>query len=101
MDMFLGDEPEELIYRQPLLHKSGLRKTPTFVGNLMMPFGNMTVYFKMPKWVEDWSNLPDEAEDDPPDIRALKRWLRADDEYRRSRLKVLPYIVDGPIAIRL
>ena len=51
MDMFLGDEPEELIYRQPLLHKSGLRKTPTFVGNLMMPFGNMTVYFKVSgKW---------------------------------------------------
>lgn len=121
MDMFLGDEPEELIYRQPILHKSGLRKTPTFIGNLMMPFGNMTVYFKvsgnwrrnidiknsyayvykMPKWVKDWSNLPDETEDDSPDVRALKRWLRADDEYRRSRLKVIPYIVDGPIAIRL
>ena len=75
MDMFLGDEPEErkcpsimlvslahcsnapstltrnrnssVIYRQPLLINSGLRKTPTFVGNLMMPFGNMTVYFKV------------------------------------------------------
>ena len=55
----------------------------------------------MPKWVEDWSNLPDETEDDAPDIRALKRWLSGDDEYRLSRLKVIPYIVDGPIAIRL
>ena len=72
----------------------------------MMPFGNMTVcrervlhfietfvtitiqaflsysciilkaYFKLPDWVEDWENIPEEKHDDPPDVKALKVNLR-------------------------
>ncbi|KAL7541820.1 hypothetical protein ACHAXR_012554 [Thalassiosira sp. AJA248-18] len=101
MDLFLTDDPEENIWRQPLLNQCGLRDTPTFIVNLMMPFGNMTAYFKLPDWMDDWNNIPEEKGDDPPDIKALKRFLMGDDEYRNARCKVIPHIVDGPLAIRL
>jgi len=39
---------------------------------MMFPFGNMTAYFKLPDWFDDWDNIPEEKEDDPPDVKALK-----------------------------
>ena len=83
------------------LQRCGLRDTPTLVCNLMMPFGNMTAYFKLPDWFDDWSNIPEEKEDDPEDVKALKRFFLGDDEYRKARAKVVPFVVDGPLAIRL
>jgi len=101
MDLFLTDDPKEEIWRQPLLNDSGLRDTPTLIANLMLPFGNMTAYFQLPEWVEDWNNIPEEKDDDPPDIKALKRFLAGDDDYRNHRIKVVPFIVNGPLAIRV
>mmetsp|Transcript_20625 Transcript_20625/g.44801 ORF Transcript_20625/g.44801 Transcript_20625/m.44801 type:complete len:644 (+) Transcript_20625:229-2160(+) len=101
MDLFLTDAPEEQIWRQPLLNHCGLRDTPTLVSNMMMPFGNMTAYFKLPDWVDDFDNIPEEKDDDPSEVKALKRFLMGDDEYRNSRAKLIPYVVDGPLAIRL
>lgn len=100
MDLFLTDDPEVEIWRQPLLNQCGLRDTPTFIGNIMLPFGNLTVYFKLPKWFDD-DNIPPEMDDDPPDVKALKRFLMGDDEYKNKRAKLVPYIVDAPLAIRM
>jgi hypothetical protein len=84
------------------MHRSGLRKFPTLVVNLMLPFGNMTVvrtftlhtqftspqvpmltdtflllihgqkYMKLPRWFGDWSNIPEEKDEDSPDVKAMK-----------------------------
>eukprot|EP00956_Cyclotella_meneghiniana_P004494 scaffold5541_cov43-Cyclotella_meneghiniana.AAC.7 len=72
MDMFLTDVPEVEIWKQPLLIECGLTKAPTLVCNLMLPFGNMTVYLKLPKWFDDWDNIPEEKDDDTSDIKAFK-----------------------------
>lgn len=101
MDLFLTDDPEEEIWREPLLIQSGLRDVPTFIANMMFPFGNMTAYFKLPDWFDDWDNIPEEKEDDPPDVKALKRFLSGDEDYRNARCKIIPHVVDGPLAIRL
>jgi len=72
---------------------------PTFVANFLMPFGNTTVcfwdiymgclcnsnnhtsllscikmkaYFALPDWVDDLNNIPEEKDDDPPGVKALK-----------------------------
>ncbi len=84
----------------------------------------LQAYFQLPDWFDDWNNIPAERIDDPPDIRAFKvrnnlivrdgsasftwltltnaeqRFLSGDVEYR-ARAKVIPYIVDGPLAIRM
>jgi len=76
MDMFLTDDPDEDIWRQPYLNECGLRDTPTLIANMMMPHGNMTTYLKLPDWVDDWNNIPEEKEDDPIEVKALKVSLR-------------------------
>lgn len=101
MDLFLTDVPEKKIWRQPLLKDCGLRDTPTLVSNMMLPFGNMTAYFQLPDWVDDLNNIPKETDEDASEVKALKRFLVGDDEYRNSRAKLIPYVVDGPLAIRL
>ncbi|KAL3796014.1 hypothetical protein HJC23_013071 [Cyclotella cryptica] len=101
MDLFLSDCPEGEIWRQPLLNECGLRDTPTLVGNIMLPFGNMTVYLKLPSWFDDWNNIPEETDNDEPEVLALKRFLSGDNEYRNKHAKIVPFVVDGPMAIRL
>lgn len=101
MDLFLSDDPPGEIWKQPMLKDGGLRDMPTFIANLMLPFGNITAYFALPDWVESLSNIPEEEVDDPADVKALKRFLMGNNEYRNARLKVIPCLVDGPLAIRL
>ena len=38
---------------------------------MMMPFGNMCAYFKLPDWVNFGSDH-EEKDHDPPDVKALK-----------------------------
>ena len=101
MDLFLSDDPPGEIWKQPMLKDGGLRDMPTFIANLMLPFGNITAYFALPDWVDSLSNIPEEEVDDPADVKALKRFLMGNNEYRNARLKVIPCLVDGPLAIRL
>jgi len=101
MDLFLTDAPEESVWKQPLLNQNGLRNVPTLLFNMMMPFGNMNAYFQLPSWVDSLDNIPPEKEDDPNDVKALKRFLLGDNDYRNARAKVIPYVVDGPLAIRV
>lgn len=104
MDLFLSDNPQKEIWRQPLLKKCGLRDVPTLIMNFMMPFGNITAYFTLPDWVAingGFNNIPIEKDYDPPDVKALKRFLIGDNDYRSARMKLIPCLVDGPLAIKL
>ena len=92
--------PEERIFRQPILEKGGLRDVPTFVINAMLPLCNLVIYFEMPEWVKCFDDVPVETGDDPPDMKALKRFLRGDDSYRRPRFKILASVIDGPWVVR-
>ena len=29
-------------------------------------------YFKLPDWVDNWNDIPEEKDDDPPEVKALK-----------------------------
>jgi hypothetical protein len=54
----------------------------------------------MPGWVQDWNNIV-EDECDPDDVKALKRFLNGDSEYRNERLKIILSIVEGPLAVKI
>lgn len=81
--------------------RCGLRDTPTLLSNMMLPFGNLITYLKLPDWIQDWDNIPEENDDDADDVKAFKRFLAGDDEYRNLRTYIVPHIVDGPLAVRL
>lgn len=81
-------------------HRNGLRDSPSFVVNMMTQWANILLYFDMPEFVKAWDNIV-EQDDDPDDVKALKKFLNGDDEYRSSRLKMLPSLVGGPMPIRM
>ena len=67
----------------------------------MLPNGNLVCYLQMPDLFEDWDNIPEEREDDPPDVKALKRFFAGDLEYQRERLKIVPVVVKAPYVVKM
>jgi hypothetical protein len=100
LDCFLTDAAENDMVSHPFLLKQGLRETPTFMVNAVLHWANVLVYFELPDWFTDFDEIV-ENNDDPNDVKAVKRFLTGTDEYRNKRLKVMPYVVDGPLPIRV
>ena len=100
MDIFLTDDCQADIGTHPWLIREGLRSVPTFCGNIMTPWGNVLMYYAMPEWVKDFNDIAENA-DDPPEIKAFKRFLNGTDEYRNERFKVIPSLADGPLPMRI
>jgi len=91
-----------LIFCQLIFNdRNGLRDAATIIGNLMLPHGNLTSYLQMPDWFDDWDNIPEEMEDDPPDVKALKRFFSGDLEYQRKRAKIVPMVVKAPYVVKI
>jgi hypothetical protein len=96
----LADDLESHVASHPWLISEGLRDVPTFVVNVITQWGHILVYFEMPVWVQDW-NIIVEEECDLDDVKAFKRYLSGDSEYRNARLKVIPSLVEGPLAMKV
>jgi len=99
-DYLLTDSPEDPIYRNKYLNRVGIRDTPLFVFNAVMPWANIVLYFQMPAWVKTFDQI-EVDESDTEEIKCYKRFLINDDEYRRLRLQFLPCIVECPSAVRI
>ena len=68
---------------------------------MMMPRGNLTSYLQLPDWFDDWDNIPEEKEDDPPDVKAFKRFFSGDEDYQRKRAKIIPMVVKAPYVVKM
>lgn len=99
MDIFTCDNPQEKIWKHPLLLKDGLRDKPTFIINIMTTWANISTYLEMPSWVKKFDSIV-ETESDSNEIKALKRFFNGSDEYRNQRFKIMPYLVKGPLIIK-
>jgi hypothetical protein len=71
MDVFLTDNPEPECCTHPFLLEQGLRDYPTFTLNILSQWGNVLIYFTLPRWVCDFEDIQEE-DDDPDDVKALK-----------------------------
>ena len=141
MDIFVtSDAPETSVADHPFLVQHGLRDVPTFIVNAITQWGNILIYFELPKWVQDWDSIL-EDDDDPDEVKALKvghaiqvamrlasttmqvlialyilfflschnmfslfymkRFFNGSDEYRNARMKLIPSLVEGPLAVRV
>ncbi|KAL7561739.1 hypothetical protein ACA910_010950 [Epithemia clementina (nom. ined.)] len=101
MDIFLSDGACFDVSQEPWFHINGLRDVPTFIANCVTQWGNILVYFELPAWVTNFQDALIEQEHDGGDVRALKRFLSGSDDYRNQRLKMIPSIVDGPLAVKV
>lgn len=100
MDVFLSEETEADISNHPWFIQQGLRDIPTIVVNVLTQWGNILIYFALPRWVKDWDNIK-ESNDDADDVKALKRFLNGSSEYRNDRFMMIPSVVDGPLPVKV
>lgn len=82
-----------------------LRRVPTLVFSFRFPWGFLLLYFEIPsKLVQHVTDSdPVEALDTSsysPAERTLAAWLRGSTEYRNQRLKLIPYVAEGPWIVR-
>ena len=83
-----------------------LRNKPTLLINFRFPWGNMILYFEIPKNLTPYLHHQPSQDDtviDPslsvPE-QVLAKWLLGDDTYKNERLKLIPYVAEGPFIVR-
>eukprot|EP00934_Nitzschia_sp_Nitz4_P006061 Nitzschia sp. Nitz4//scaffold381_size12975//10635//12625//NITZ4_008990-RA/size12975-snap-gene-0.4-mRNA-1//1//CDS//3329549904//6051//frame0 len=100
LDIFQSDSPDTNMATHPFLLQNGLCDVPTLLVNVVVPRGNVLLYFELPSFVQNCTDALVEHDSDPDDVKALKRFLGGDDGYRREHLKVLSEFVEAPYPVR-
>jgi hypothetical protein len=104
LDIFVADresnEGQTNMGEHPHLIEQGLRDTGTLLLNLITGHCNIVLYLQLPSYVTQLHDLK-EQDDDDEEVKAIKRFINGDDEYRKYRLKVLPSVTEAPFAIRV
>lgn len=95
-----------------------LRQKPTLVINFRFPWGLLLLYFEIPQYLVPFMNnnssngSTTSSETSSSDItlpsmdkfssaqRVLAQWLMGNDEYKNQRLKLIPYVGEGPWVVR-
>jgi len=92
VDVWLTDNPESHIARHPSLLGGMLaeEKQDTLVVNFLLPFCNFVSYFSIPPLEEMPKNV----------ANVWSKFISGDQQYRDARLKLLPFVVDGPWIVR-
>lgn len=78
-----------------------LREVPTFIINFRLPIGMLIMYCEIPERFQpylkgDRDNLEERLGEMTTTDRTICRFLTGDDEYRKSKLKLIARIDDGP-----
>jgi Protein ENHANCED DISEASE RESISTANCE 2, C-terminal len=82
-----------------------LRRLPSLVVNFRFPWGVMALYFEIPDHLVKYMLSSKGAEDaslrslSAPE-RLLAKWLQGDAAYRNDRLKLIPFVAEGPWVVR-
>lgn len=92
-----------------------LRDEPTFIINFRFPWGVLVFYHEIPtkylpilkqKYdpssnIDSFTSLNEFLEtNNTPHDRAMYNFIMGDDNYRNSRLKLIPKVIDGNIIVR-
>lgn len=80
-----------------------LRSEPTLAVNFKFPWGFMILYWQVPErlapYMTDQTIPIDMASLSVPE-QTLAKWLMGDNEYKNQRLKLIPYVAEGPWVVR-
>ena len=101
-NIFLYNIETLIFYRSSAILGGQLRKKPTLAIIFHFPWGFMNLYFEIPAHLTKYLGQCDVPLDHDltPSERAIARWIMGDTEYRNERLKLIPYVAEGPWAVR-
>jgi len=107
-DLFLvEDESLDVGCRTNRILNGHLRSLPTFSINFRFPWGSMIMYWEVPSKLAKYiglnkksSMVPIDEPDFSPAEKVLANYLQGDEEYKNERLKLIPYVAEGPWVVR-
>lgn len=83
-----------------------LRLVPTFIVNFRFPWGVLVLYWEIPHRFTPFLQPLADGES-PPDLggmspaeKTLARFFMASEEEKNARLKLIPYVAEGPWVVR-
>mmetsp|Transcript_24996 Transcript_24996/g.69166 ORF Transcript_24996/g.69166 Transcript_24996/m.69166 type:complete len:430 (-) Transcript_24996:168-1457(-) len=103
-DLLLSeDENLDIETRSSQILNGHLRQHPTLAINFRFPWGFMILYFEIPeklaKFVGVVGKQPIPADFTPAE-KVLAKWLQGNTDYKNERLKLIPYVAEGPWVVR-
>ena len=93
----------ESLYRSHLILGGHLRSLPTLLVNFQFPWGVLVLYFEVPSKLAPYlvdKNRPVDTTSLTTSEKTLAKWLVGDDAYKNDRLKLIPYVAEGPWVVR-
>ena len=110
VDLLLSDNTstDRLLQHANHILNGQLRKLPTLVVNFQFPWGHMLLYFEVPRHLVPFMQTDTNNKHNTPSIhtlsstgeRTLAKWLQGDTEYKNERLKLVPFVAEGPWVVR-
>jgi len=96
-DLFLTKDPPKNIGANSAVLGGTLRRLPTFIVNFRFPWGVLVLYFEIPSTYTRYL-LPGEHNLDhlTPAEKTLAKFFMASEAERNGRLKLIPYVAEGP-----
>jgi len=111
-----AEDPVSLMDRSDSLLNGTLRSKPTLVLNFRFPWGLMLLHFEIPESIVPFLHkVPKEQHHSThthkdvetpsldklsPGERTLATWIMGDTKYKNQRLKLVPYVIQGPWVVR-
>lgn len=89
--------------RSKLILGGLLHAKPTLLVNFRFPWGHLILYFELPPKLAPYMNNATAPPMDPSLTaaeRTLAQWLLGDQDYKNERLKLIPYVAEGPWVVR-
>mmetsp|Transcript_14619 Transcript_14619/g.19086 ORF Transcript_14619/g.19086 Transcript_14619/m.19086 type:complete len:447 (-) Transcript_14619:296-1636(-) len=102
-DLFLTeDENLDIGARSKLILGGHLRSLPTLAINFRFPWGVMILYYEIPQKLSKFVAEKGAEIDSSftPSEKVFAKWLKGNDDYKNERLKLIPYVAEGPWVVR-
>ncbi|KAL7577720.1 hypothetical protein ACA910_015227 [Epithemia clementina (nom. ined.)] len=105
-DLFLFDDYINVFERSTQILQGHLRSLPTLSINFQFPWGCMIVYYEIPEKVAKYVGTDsgavsiDKNKELTVSEKVLAKWIQGDANYKNERLKLIPFVADGPWVVR-
>ena len=80
-----------------------LRSEPTLAINFQFPWGVMVLYWHVPRQLAPYmtgTQIPIDKTKLSVAEQTLAKWLMGDNNYKNERLKLIPFVAEGPWVVR-
>lgn len=104
-DLFLMEnEKLDIFARTAKICNGNLRAAPSMSINFRFPWGSLLLHYEVPAQLAQYIGASKGAVPIPssfsPAEKVVAKWFMGDTSYKNERLKLIPYVAEGPWVVR-